>query len=92
MDLSRRTIDGQVKRAKDGHSAGQKAPLGLDRMYVDEAGTHKQRVKNGEKFAKPDSWRCTFVPSDGPKEVELVQWIFDQYANTSIGCRGIAGF
>ena len=90
LDLSRRTIDGQVKRAKDGHSAGQKAPFGMDRMYVDEEGKHRQRVKQGEKFAKPETWRAIFVPSDNPDDVKLVQWMFETYAGTSTGCRGIA--
>lgn len=78
-DLSSNTIRGQAEKAKQGYSAGQMAPYGYDRMYVDEAGKAKQRVKNGVKYAKPKSWRVVFVPSDDPDKVEIVRWIFESY-------------
>ena len=78
-DLSANTIRGQAEKAKNGYSAGQLAPFGYDRMYVDETGTPRQRVKNGEQFAKPKTWRVVFVPSDDPELIELIQWVFDSY-------------
>lgn len=80
-DLSSNTIRGQVEKAKKGYSAGQLAPFGYDRMYVDETGKQRQRVKNGEKFAKPKMWRVVFVPSDDPNQIEIVQWVFDSYVD-----------
>ncbi len=88
--LSKLTIGGQVTRAEQGYSAGQDAPYGLDRMYVDDSGAHRQRVKNGEEFAKPKSWRVIFVLSDDEIEIETVHWIFDQYANRHSGYAQIA--
>ena len=88
-DLSANTIRGQAEKAKQGYSAGQLAPYGYDRMYVDESGQHRQRIKNGQKFAKPKTWRVVFVPSDKPEIIDTVQWIFDSYVRGK-GYHGIA--
>jgi len=76
--LSELTIRGQAKKATKGYSAGQAAPYGMDRMLVDEHGEHRQRVRAGEKVAKPDGWHTTFVPGDADK-VATVQWVYSQY-------------
>ena len=87
IDLSRNMARGQITNARKGHLCGQAAPYGFDRMLIDEAGNHKQRVRNGEKFAKPRSWHVTLVPSDDPQRVKTVRWLFDQYAQTDTGIR-----
>lgn len=88
--LSELTIRGQVQTAKSGRSAGQQAPYGMDRVLVNEAGIHQQRVRNGEKFAKPDSWSVSFVPSEDPIRVDTVRWIFETYAHAGRGYHAIA--
>ncbi len=87
IDLSRNTARGQITNAMKGYLCGQAAPYGYDRMLVDENGNHRQRVRNGEKFAKPRSWHVTLVPSDDPEKVATVKWLFTTYANESIGLR-----
>ena len=88
--LSELTIRGQVQTANKGRSAGQQSPYGMDRVLVDDTGEHRQRIKNGEKYAKPASWTVSFVPSDDPSPVETVRWIFETYANTRRGYHSIA--
>jgi DNA invertase Pin-like site-specific DNA recombinase len=87
VDLSRNTARGQITNAMKGYLCGQAAPYGYDRMLVDEAGNHRQRVHNGEKFAKPRSWHVTLVPSDDPEKVATAKWLFYTYANESMGLR-----
>ncbi|MCA9200146.1 MAG: recombinase family protein [Planctomycetales bacterium] len=90
-DLSKLTIGGQVQRAVEGFSAGQLAPYGYDRMYVDRStGEHVQRMKRGDGCIKNPKWRTTFVPSENTQEVETVKWIFNSYAESLMGFRGIA--
>ena len=69
--------------------ADKPAPYGYDRMLIDEAGNHQQRVRNGEKFAKPRSWHVTLVPADDPEKVRVAKWMFDSYANEDKGLRSI---
>jgi DNA invertase Pin-like site-specific DNA recombinase len=77
--LSELTISGQAKKARDGKSAGQRAPYGMDRMLCNEQGERKARVRAGEKVAKPDGWYTTFVPSDDPYKVAIVQEIYRMF-------------
>ena len=88
-DLSRNTARGQISNAQQGYLCGQAAPYGYDRMLIDEAGVHKQRVRNGEQFAKPRQWRVTLVPSDDPERVATAKWLFDTYANQDLGLRSL---
>jgi len=86
-DLSRNTARGQVTAALAGWLTGRAAPYGYDRMIVDEAGEHRQRVRNGEKYAKPRGWHVTLVPSDDPEKRKWAKWLFTTYANQDVGVR-----
>jgi len=59
-------------------------------MLIDEAGTHRQRIRNGEKFAKARSWRTTLVSSDDARKASTVRWLFQTYADTDTGLRNLA--
>lgn len=89
-DLSRNVARGQISNAVRGYLCGQAAPYGYDRMIVDENGEHRQRIRNGEKFAKPRSWHTTLVPSDDAIKVQTVRWLFGTYADTDTGLRSLA--
>jgi len=89
-DLSRNVSRGQIANAQSGKLCGQAAPYGYDRMLVDETGTHRQRIRTGEKFSKARSWRTTLVPSDDPQKVATVRWLFESYADTDTGLRNLA--
>ena len=89
-DLSRNTSRGQISNAEKGRLCGQAAPYGYDRMLVDEAGKHRQRIRRGEKFSKPRGWRTTLVPSDDPVKVRTIKWLFTTYADTDTGLRSLA--
>lgn len=87
LDLSRNTARGQVTAAMNGWLTGRAAPYGYDRMLVDEAGNHRQRVHNGEQFAKSRAWHVTLVPSDDPEKVRVAKWLFTTYAQEDVGLR-----
>jgi len=89
-DLSRNVSRGQISNAQKGRLCGQAAPYGYDRMLIDEAGGHRQRVRTGEKFAKARSWRTTLVASDDAVKVSTVRWLFQTYADTDCGLRNLA--
>jgi DNA invertase Pin-like site-specific DNA recombinase len=89
VDLSRNVARGQVTKARNGFLCGQAAPYGYDRMLVDDAGNRRQRVHNGETFAKPRAWNVTLVPSDDPEKVAAVREMFRRYAETDIGIRSL---
>jgi hypothetical protein len=59
-------------------------------MLIDERGEHRQRIRNGEVFAKPRGWRTTLVPSDDAVKVTTVRWLFQTYADTDTGLRSVA--
>lgn len=89
-DLSHNVARGQISNAKLGNLCGQAAPYGFDRMLVDEAGQHRQRIRRGEKFTKPRSWHATLVASDDAAKVATVRWLFETYATTDTGLRSLA--
>jgi site-specific DNA recombinase len=89
-DLSRNVSRGQISNAQKGLLCGQAAPYGYDRMFIDERGEHRQRIHNGEVFAKPRGWRTTLVPSDDAVKVATVHWLFQTYADTDTGLRSLA--
>lgn len=90
VDLSRNVARGLTSIAEKGYLCGQAAPYGFDRMLVDEAGNHRQRIRSGERFAKPRGWRATLVASDDRQKVETVRWLFSTYATTDTGLRSLA--
>ncbi len=89
-DLSRNTARGQINNARLGFLCGQAAPYGFDRMFVDQQGNHRQRVRNGEQVGKNKNWRVTLVPSDDPIKVATARWLFLTYAKSDIGYRALA--
>jgi len=90
IDLSRNSTRGHITTAQQGYLCGQAAPYGYDRMLVDESGAPQQRVRNGEKVAKPKSWKVTLVPADDSEKVRTLQWLFEEYAEQDIGLRSLA--
>ncbi len=89
-DLSRNVSRSLSGIAKEGFLCGQAAPYGFDRMLIDERGEQRQRIRTGEKFSKPRSWRTTLVASDDPVKVSTLRWLFQTYAETDTGLRSLA--
>jgi site-specific DNA recombinase len=87
VDLSRNVARGQISAVAQGWITGRAAPYGYDRMLVDEAGNHKQRVHNGEAVAKPRSWHVTLAVADDAEKVRIAKWLFETYANEDVGLR-----
>jgi hypothetical protein len=59
-------------------------------MLVDEQGEARQRIRKGDGLPKPRGWRTTLVLSDDAIKVSAVRRMFQTYANTDTGMRGLA--
>jgi DNA invertase Pin-like site-specific DNA recombinase len=89
-DISRNITRGMLANARAGRRNGAYVPYAYDRMLVDEEGQPRQRLRVGEKVARPKSWSFTLVPSDEPGEVETVVWVFRTFLDTDTSLRAIA--
>lgn len=89
LGIAEQASRGKIQRAQEGHLCGQSAPYGYDRLEVDQNGEPQGRLAAGSRV-RNRSWRVTLVPSDDPIKVRTLKWLFDQYANTSIGLRSLA--
>jgi DNA invertase Pin-like site-specific DNA recombinase len=89
-DISRNITRGLLANAKDGKRNGSYVPYAYDRMLLDELGQPRQRLRIGEKVARPASWGVTLVPSDDPAQVETVVWVFRTWIDTATSLRAIA--
>ena len=87
-DLSRNALRGQIKSAERGDWHGV-PPLGFDRQYYDERGDKVKLVSFGEKFRTPSAWRCRLAVSQDSATVELLRWVFDEYAWKEKSLNGI---
>lgn len=90
VDHSRNVARGQIRKAAEGRTCGQRPPYGYDRLLVDETGKVRQRLERCEKYAKPRSWSVVWAPAEDPQQVRTVRWLFDTYATTDIGYRALA--
>ena len=90
IDLSKNILRGKIQAAKQGRGSGI-PPWGMDRAYYDSTGKQVKLVSYGEKFSKPRGWSMRFVISQDIEAVEIVQWIFDTFADSDCGMAWIAG-
>ena len=49
-----------------------------------------RRIADGERIARPKSWKVTLVPSDDPVKVETANWLFITYRDTDTSLRQLA--
>jgi site-specific DNA recombinase len=89
-DISRNITRGMLANAKGGRRNGAYVPYAYDRMLLDEQGQPRQRLRVGEKVARPKSWTFTLVPSENAEEIETVIWIFRTWLDTETSLRAIA--
>ena len=88
--LSRNVARSLIRNAALGRSCGQRPPYGYDRVLIDEQGAVQQRIRRGQQYSKPRSWRVIWAPADDPLEISTVLWLFNTYATTDIGYRAMA--
>ncbi|WP_417388010.1 recombinase family protein [Gimesia sp.] len=86
--LGQKTLIGKLNTWSNGTPYGQQTPYGFSRKVVDDK-CHIRIIGRREKFTKPKNWSQEFVPGD-PDEVEVVQWLFETYANRDVGFRWLA--
>jgi DNA invertase Pin-like site-specific DNA recombinase len=89
-DISRNITRGLLDNAKKGRNNGAVANYGYDRLLLDDQGQPRQRLRPGEKVARPKSWRVVLVPSENAEEVETVRWIFRTFLDTDTSFRAMA--
>lgn len=77
-DLSAKVFAGQCRLVRMGYNIGAAAPYGMRRMLIDRNGAAKCLLARGElKNLTTD--RVVIVPGP-PREVKLVRWIFQTFA------------
>ena len=82
--LAQNVIRGKLQRAKEG-TLPPNGTYGYDRLMFDEQGVEQKRVRYGERFGRPKSWTSKRVVSEDTVAVETVQWLFQEFADSSIG-------
>ncbi len=85
-DLSKNVTRGMLSAVGKGRSITS-APLGMMRVFYDEAGNRVAIERHGERKKTPKSWRVTLTASDQEDEVQAVRWAFKEFAETD--CRYI---
>jgi DNA invertase Pin-like site-specific DNA recombinase len=90
-DRSKDIVRGKVEHAREGYWNGSVAPYGFDRMLVNQNDEPVRRLKRGEKvFIKEDGYNVVLVPTDDPEILEVIRWLFHQYADTETSYRALA--
>lgn len=90
VDLSKNSLRGMIRFAKQGHILGYRTPYGYDREYYDANGKRMCRIGRTERFRKPRDWRAKFVPSANRQEVETVRWLFRNFTEKQRTARSLA--
>jgi DNA invertase Pin-like site-specific DNA recombinase len=88
-ELSDKVHKGCVKIAQQGYRAGGSAPYGTQRVMVDGANVPQKVLEPGERKSIQD-WRVQLAPGES-QQVEVVQEIFHQFAESGLDERQIAG-
>ncbi len=88
VDLSRNVLRGRIASAKRG-SMVVRPPYGYDRVFYDAAGKLVKRVPWNERFNKPAGWTVKLAPAANHQEVEVVQWLFGEFANSDRSLRSL---
>ncbi len=88
LDLSRNVLRGRLASAKRGDMV-VKALYGYDRGVFDAFGNLVRRVHHFEKFNKTPDVKVRLLPSTLPGEVETIQWLFKEYADTERSLRSL---
>lgn len=90
INLSQEVCRGICQSAEKGRYTKNVTPYGYYRQIMDENGKVIFTVKRQERFSiAKNPWTETLVLGD-PEEIEVVQWIFNDYLNRAVGLRGVA--
>jgi DNA invertase Pin-like site-specific DNA recombinase len=79
-ELSSKVFQGACRLIQLGFKQGGTAGFGLRRMLIDQAGQQKAALKMGEQKSLQTD-RVILVPGP-PEEVELVRWMYREFADT----------
>jgi hypothetical protein len=86
---SRRVSRGRAASYALNHFNGGGVPYGFDRMLLDEKGNPFQRVRRGQTTRLKGA-AVVLVPSEDYQELEVVRWLFRQFAYTDTSFRALA--
>lgn len=87
QELSRKVQRAQCQQAALGFKQGGSAPYGFRRGLIDDKGRPAGLLGPGERKAR-SPFRVVYLP--GPEhELQVLAWMFDQYANKGVNPRAI---
>jgi len=88
ITLAKNTLDGKIKKAKEGKSFGQTTPYGLARLITDSLGNHFE-VSRTTRYTKPKDAESVFTEGDS-EEVEIVRWLFSEFLRRDVSFHQLA--
>jgi site-specific DNA recombinase len=86
---SRRVSRGRAASYALNHFNGGSVPYAFDRMLLDEKGKPFQRVRRGQT-TRVKGAAVVLVPSEDHQELEVVRWLFRQFAYSDTSFRALA--
>ena len=87
-NLARKSLEGKLIIFRNGECVAGRCPYGYAFRVTDPQGNAHQ-ISRKENFVVPKTWTKILVPGD-PKEVEVVQWLFAEYATKDVSFRWLA--
>jgi hypothetical protein len=84
VELARNITRARVRLAQSREMNPTAIPYGMDKLIFDEAGTLQRRVRFGETFHRPRTWRGQFAPAEDIGAVAVVRWIFETFASRDV--------
>lgn len=78
LSISKNTLDGKIKKAKDGKTYGQLTPYGLARQITDSLG-NVLIVGRTERYRKPKESIAVYIPGDEDEQL-VVRNLFKEFA------------
>lgn len=88
--LAEDSLRGNLARVLERKIPGGKIPYGYAKAVVDPQGKRLRTISRAEKHRKLSDEITRLVPGD-PDEIEIVRWVYDEYANGRQGYAPIAG-
>jgi DNA invertase Pin-like site-specific DNA recombinase len=89
--LADNTARGKLAAFQAGFYNGGVPLYGFDRLLVDEHGNPVRRVLRPERLNfKQKGWRVKLIPTEDQEILEVVRWIFREFARSEVSMCGLA--
>lgn len=88
IQLAKNTLDGKIKKAKEGKTYGQTTPYGMARLITDSVGNTFE-IARTTKYTKPKDSKAIFIRGC-EDEAKVVEWIFAEYLKRDVSFHQLA--